>query len=276
MRMRLGLGLGNGQQKSGASASVWTIDPAADGTKYFRIQCATTGQTLTVTGGADIKLVYTGYDSGWVKSVDIPSGETNRDVYFRGNDTGGKLLIPSPQNVTHLHLYYTGSSIAGSINGMALTFLYLNNTHTYITGSIDGMALTYLYLRNTYAVITGTPAQIGTPLSSIRIMGGASYDYPWTSQSFGGAKITWTATTMSIDCVADAPTPEQFNTWLGGTPGINGLADVSKEVTPGTVMLTLKNTPTEAAMTAKGVGPDDEGSGIYRMLELGYTLTLGT
>jgi len=40
-------------------------------------------------------------------------------------------------------------------------------------------------------------------------------------------------------------------------------------------MLTLKNTPTEAAMTAEGVGPTDVGSGMYRMLALGYTLVLG-
>lgn len=252
--------------------SVWTIDPAADGTKRIRLKCATTGQTLTATGGAEIKLTSGGT---WGTSVDIPSGATDRYVYFRGNGTGGKLLIPSPQNVTYLFLHTTGTSITGSINGMALTSLYLDSTGTSITGSIDDMALTSLYLFNTGTAITGTPAQIGTPLSSIRIVGGTTYDYPWTSQSFGGTKITWTATTMSIDCVADAPTPEQFNTWLGGTPGINGLADVSKEVTPGTVTLTLKNTPTEAAMTAEGVGPTNVGSGMYRMLALGYTLMLG-
>jgi hypothetical protein len=252
--------------------SVWTIDPAADGTKYIRLQCADTGQTLTATGGADIKLTSGGT---WGTSVEIPSGASNRDVYFRGNGTGGKLLIPSPQNVTFLYLFNTGTDITGSINGMALTHLYLYATGTSITGSINDMALTYLYLYNTYTSITGTPAQLGYPLSCVRILGGASYDYPWTSQTFGGTKITWTATTMTIDCVADAPTPEQFNTWLGGTPGTNGLADVSNPVTPGTVTLTLKNTPTEAAMNAKGVGPDNEGSGMYRMLALGYTLALG-
>jgi hypothetical protein len=252
--------------------SVWTIDPAADGTKRIRLQCATTGQTLTATGGAEIKLSSGGT---WGASVDIPSGATDRFIYYRGKGVGGKLLIPSPLNVTYLFLGVTGTSITGSINGMALTFLYLDATGTSITGSINGMPLTDLLLSSTGTSITGTPAQIGTPLASIRIVGGTSYDYPWTSQTFGGTKRTWTATSMSIDCVADAPTPEQFNTWLGGTPGINGLADVSKEVTPGTVMLTLKNTPTEAAMTAKGVGPTDVGSGMYRMLALGYTLTLG-
>jgi len=264
--MRLGLGMGSGQQKSGASApSVWTIDPAANGTKYIRIRCATTGQTLTATGGAEIKL----YSGGtWGTSVDIPSGATNRDVYYRGNDTGGKLLIPSPQNVTYLYLNATGSSITGSINGMALTYLFLNATGSSITGSINGMALTYLFLAGTGTSITGTPAQIGTPLSSIRIIGGASYDYPWTSQSFGGAKITWTAASMSIDCVADAPKPAEFNTWL------LGLASVSNPVTPGTVILILKNTPTLEAMTAEGLVSD--GSGYYAMTTtLGYTLTLG-
>ena len=273
--------------------SVWAIDPAADGTKYFRIQCATTGQTLTATGGAEIKLTSGGT---WGTSVDIPSGEANRDVYFRGNGVGGNLLIPSPQNVTYLYATNAATSnlLSGSINGLGLTFLQLVaistltgsitgmaltslnlNSITVVTGSINDMALTYLFLSNTDTSITGTPAQLGTPLASIRIVGGTSYDYPWTSQTFGGSKITWTATTMAIDCVADAPSPEQFNTWLGGTPGINGLADVSKEVTPGTVTLTLKNTPTEAAMTAEGVGPTDEGSGMYRMLTLGYTLMLG-
>ena len=243
--MRFGLGMGSGQQKSGASApSVWTIDPAANGTRYIRIRCATTGQTLTATGGAEIKLTSGGT---WGTSVDIPSGETNRDVYYRGNGTGGKLLIPSPQDVTYLSLYNTGTSITGSINGMALTLLYLYNTGTSITG---------------------TPAQIGTPLWSIRILGGTSYDYPWTSQSFGGAKITWTADSMSIDCIADAPSPEEFNTWL------LGLASVSNPVTPGTVILILKNTPTLEAMTAEGLVRD--GSGYYAMTTtLGYTLTLG-
>lgn len=252
--------------------SVWTIDPAADGTKLIRLQCATTGQTLTATGGAEIRLTS---DGTWGASVDIPSGASNRDVYFRGNGTGGKLLIPSPQDVTYLYYNCIVSAITGSINGMALSYIYLNNTGTNVTGAITGMALTFLYLNNTGTAITGTAAQLGTPLASMRILGGTSYDYPWTSQTFGGDKRTWTATTMAINCVADAPTPEQFNTWLGGTPGINGLADVSNSVTPGTVTLTLKNTPTEAAMTAEGVGPTDVGSGMYRMLALGYTLTLG-
>jgi hypothetical protein len=224
--------------------SVWTINPAADGTKYFRIRCADTGQTLTVTGEADIKLVYTGYDSGWVKSVDIPSGAIDRFIYFRGNGTGGKLLIPSPQNVTLLSLDSTGTSIAGSINGMALTSLTLSATST---------------------AITGTPPQIGTPLSGIRIQSGASYNYPWTSQTFGGTKRTWSVYSMHIDCVAAAPTPAQFDTWL------LGLASVSNA---GTATLTLKNTPTIEELTAAGlVG---SGSGYYAMTTtLGYTLVLG-
>lgn len=262
--MRFGLGMGSGQQKSGASApSVWTIDPAANGTRYIRIRCATTGQTLTATGGAEIKLTSGGT---WGTSVDIPSGETNRDVYYRGNGDGGKLLIPSPQNVTYLYLYNTGTSITGSINGMALTYLYLHNTDTSISGSINGMALTLLYLSGTGTSITGTPAQIGTPLSSIRIVGGTSYDYPWTSQSFGGTKRTWTADSMAIDCVADAPTPAQFNDWL------LGLASVSNA---GTATLTLKNTPTIDELA--DVGLVGEGSGYYAMVTtLGYTLTLGS
>ena len=264
----------SGVATSVITESVWTIDPAADGTKYIRLQCATTGQTLTAIGGAEIKLEAGGT---WGTSVDIPSGAADRDVYFRGNGTGGQLLIPSPQYVTYLRSpSIPAKAITGSINGMALAYIYLNGTKTYIIGSITGMPLTYLYLSDTSTAITGTPAQIGTPLASIRIFGGTSYDYPWTEQEFGGTKQTWTASTMSIDCVADAPEPAEFNTWLGGTPGTNGLADVSKEVTPGTVMLTLKNTPTEAAMAAKGVGPTDVGSGMYRMLALGYTLTLGT
>ncbi len=284
--------------------SVWTIAPAADGTKYVRIRCATTGQTLTAAGGAEIKLTSGGT---WGTSVDIPSGATNRDVYFRGNGVGGKLLIPSPQNVTYLTGTGTGTSIAGSINGMALTGLYLSgtgtsitgsitgmaltylvlsNTGTSITGSINGMALTYLYLdstgtsitgsingmaltnlvlSNTGTSITGTPAQIGTPLNFIRIIYGTSYDYPWTSQTFGGTKRTWTATSMSIDCVAVAPTPAEFNTWL------LGLASVSNA---GTATLTFKNTPTLEALTAAGLVSD--GSGYYAMTTtLGYTLVLG-
>ena len=130
------------------------------------------------------------------------------------------------------------------------------------------MALTYLFLAGTGTSITGTPAQIGTPLSSIRIIGGASYDYPWTLQTFGGTKRTWTADSMSINCVADAPKPAEFNTWL------LGLASVSNPVTPGTVILILKNTPTLEAMTAEGLVSD--GSGYYAMTTtLGYTLTLG-
>jgi len=149
-----------------------------------------------------------------------------------------------------------------------VTYLYIYDTGTSITGSINGMALTYLYLYNTDTSITGTPAQIGTPLASIRIVDGLSYDYPWTLQTFGGAKRTWTATSMAINCVAVAPTPAEFNTWL------LGLASVSNPVTPGTAILTLKNTPTLEAMTAEGLVSD--GSGYYAMTAtLGYTLTLG-
>ena len=283
--MRMGMGLGNGQQKSGASTeSVWTIKPTADGTKYFRIQCATTGQTLTVTGGAEIKLES---DGEWGTSVEIPAGAINRDIYFRGNSVGGTLNIPSPENVTYLylyatgtaitgsingmaltylHLYYTRTAITGSINGMALTYLYLYNTGTAITGSITGMELTYLYLYNTGTAITGVPPAIGKTLSLFRIVGGTSYDYPWTSQTFDSAtKRTWTDTTMSIDCVAAAPTPAQFNTWL------LGLASVSNA---GTATLTLKNTPTVDDLTAAGL--IGAGSGYYAMTTtLGYTLTLG-
>ena len=304
--MRMGMGLGAMQNSGGgATPAVWTIASTADGTNYVRIQCATTGQTLTATGGAEIKLTSGGT---WGTSVDIPSGEVNRDVYFRGNGTGGKLLIPSPQNVTYLYLhnagtsitgsingmaltylylygtgtsitgsitgmeltylylYGTGTSITGSINGMALTYLLLHNAGTSITGSINGMALTYLYLYGTGTAIDGVPPAIGKTLSLFRIVGGTSYDYPWTSQTFDSAtKRTWTATTMSIDCVAAAPTPAQFNTWL------LGLASVSNA---GTATLILKNTPTIAALTAAGlVGA---GSGYYAMTTtLGYTLTLG-
>jgi len=251
--MRMGMGLGAMQNSGGgATPAVWTIASDADGTKYVRIQCATTGQTLTAAGGAEIKL-----ESGgeWGTSAVIPAGNTNRNIYFRGNGTGGTLTFPNPENITYLYLYNTGTSITGSITGMELTYLYLYSTGEYITG---------------------VPPALGKTLQTFRILGGTSYDYPWTEQTWDATtKRTWTATTMSIDCVAAAPTPEQFNTWLGGTTGTNGLADVSNSVTPGTVMLTLKNTPTEAAMTAEGVGPTDVGSGMYRMLALGYTLVLG-
>ena len=61
--------------------SVWTIASTADASRYVRIQCATTGQTLTVTGGAEIKLTSGGT---WGTSVEIPAGAINRDIYFRG------------------------------------------------------------------------------------------------------------------------------------------------------------------------------------------------
>jgi len=304
--MRMGMGLGAMQNSGGgATPAVWTIASTADGTRYVRIQCATTGQTLTVTGGAEIKLTSGGT---WGTSVEIPAGAINRDIYFRGNSVGGTLNIPSPENVTYLYLYNTGTAITGSINGMALTYLYLYNTGTAITGSINGMALTYLhlyytrtaitgsingmaltylylyntgtaitgsitgmeltylYLYNTGTAIDGVPPAIGKTLSLFRIVGGDSYDYPWTSQTFDSAtKRTWTDTTMSIDCVAAAPTPAQFNTWL------LGLASVSNA---GTAMLILKNTPTIAELYTAGlVGA---GSGYYAMTAtLGYTLTLG-
>ena len=262
--MRMGMGLGAMQNSGASTESVWTIKPTADGTKYFRIQCATTGQTLTATGGAEIKLTSGGT---WGTSVDIPSGEVNRDVYFRGNGTGGKLLIPSPQNVTYLYINGTGTSITGSINGMALTYLLLYGTGQYITGSITGMELTYLYLYNTGTSITGVPPAIGKTLQTFRILGGTSYNYPWTSQTWDATtKRTWTATSMSIDCVAAAPTPAQFNTWL------LGLASVSNA---GTATLTLKNTPTVDDLTAAGL--IGAGSGYYAMTTtLGYTLSLGT
>ena len=241
--MRMGMGLGAMQNSGGgATPAVWTIASTADGTNYVRIQCATTGQTLTAAGGAEIKLES---DGEWGTSVVVPSGEVDRNIYFRGNGTGGTLTFPNPENITYLYLYNTGTSITGSITGMELTYLNLYGTGT----SIDGV-----------------PPAIGKTLQSFRILGGDSYDYPWTEQTFELPKRTWTAITMSIDCVADAPTPAQFNTWL------LGLASVSNA---GTATLTLKNTPTVDALTAAGlVGA---GSGYYAMTTtLGYTLTLGT
>ena len=260
--MRMGMGLGAMQNSGASTESVWTIKPTADGTKYFRIQCATTGQTLTVTGGAEIKLTSGGT---WGTSVDIPSGEVNRDVYFRGNGTGGKLLIPSPQNVTYLYLHNAGTSITGSINGMSITYLYISGAGASITGDISGMQLATLNLNGTGASIYGTPAQIGTPLSSLKIYDETTYVYPWASQTFGGIARKWTASTMSIDCNAQAPTVEVFDKWL------KDLASVSL---PGTATLTLKNTPTVDDLTAAGL--IGAGSGYYAMTTtLGYTLTLG-
>ena len=307
--MRMGMGLGAMQNSGGgATPAVWTIASTADGTRYVRIRCATTGQTLTVTGGAEIKL----YSGGtWGTSVEIPAGDTDRYVYFRGNGIGGTLTFPNPENITYLRLYNTGTSITGSINGMALTYLYLYDTGTAITGSITGMKITYLYLSGTdtsikgiitgmplntlflkdagtsitgtitgmnlytlYLEDTGTsidgvPPALGRTLSSFRIVGGSTYDYPWTEQTFDpAAKRTWTAATMAIDCVAEAPTPAQFNTWL------LGLASVSNA---GTATLILKNTPTIAELNAAGYGETDTDSGYYAMTTtLGYTLTLGT
>jgi len=278
------MGLGAMQNSGGgATPAVWTIASDADGTQHVRIRCADTGQTLTVTGGAEIKL---GSGGEWGTSVEIPAGDTDRYVYFRGNGIGGTLTFPNPENITYLYLFNTGTAITGSINGMALTYLHLYYTRTAITGSITGMELTYLYLCKTGTAITGTitgmeltylylygtgtsitgvPPAIGKTLSSIRILSGDSYDYPWTEQTFAPPARTWTDTTMSIDCVAAAPTPAQFNTWL------LGLASVSNA---GTATLTLKKTPTVADLTAAGL--IGAGSGYYAMTTtLGYTLTLG-
>jgi hypothetical protein len=306
--MRMGMGLGAMQNSGGgATPAVWTIASTADGTNYVRIQCATTGQTLTAAGGAEIKLES---DGEWGTSAVIPAGDTDRNIYYRGNGTGGTLTFPNPENITYLylyntdtsitgsitgmpltrlHLYKTGTSITGSITGMELTYLYLYNTGTaitgnitgmpltylylygtgeYITGSITGMELTYLYLYKTGTSIDGVPPAIGKTLSTFRILGGDSYDYPWTEQTFALPARTWIATTMSIDCVAAAPTPAQFNTWL------LGLASVSN---PGTADLTLKNTPTIDELNAAGYGETDTDSGYYAMVTtLGYNLILGT
>jgi hypothetical protein len=283
--MRMGMGLGAMQNSGGgATPAVWTIASTADGTKYVRIRCATTGQTLTVTGGAEIKLTSGGT---WGTSVEIPAGDTDRYVYFRGNGIGGTLTFPNPENITYLRLYDTGTSITGSINGMALTSLYLYDTGTAITGSINGMSLTYLYisgagasitgsiggmqlgtllLNGTGASIYGTPARIGAPLSTLKIYDETTYVYPWASQTFGGTARKWTAATMSIDCNAQAPTVEVFDEWL------KGLASVSL---PGTATLVLRNTPTANDLAAGGKGQYDVGSGLYQMIALGYTMSLG-
>lgn len=246
--MRMGMGLGAMQVMASASeppASVWTIDAAADGTKYVVMQCADTGQILTATGGAEIML---GSDGEWGTSVEIPAGAVNRGIYFRGNGVGGSLIFPAPDNVTLLYVGGTGTTITGSINGMALTYFRLNGTST---------------------AITGVPPAIGKTLSSLRIDGGLSYDYPWTEQTFdSAAKRTWTATTMLINCLAAAPTPAQFNTWLLGLASVSNAGDAT---------LTLRNTPTVNALNAEGCGETDTDSGYYAMVTtLGYTLSLGT
>lgn len=328
--MRMGMGLGAMQVMASASeppASVWTISAAADGLTYFTIQCATTGQTLTAAGGAEIKL---SIDGEWGTSVEIPAGETDRDVYFRGNGIGGTLTFPSSELVTYLDIFSPGTSITGSINGMALktlsltqsstyitgditgmpltsiylysncqgitgsvegmelTYLYLRATNTALTGDISGMPLTTLYLRDTVGPITGdisgmtlttlylrgtlervygVVAQLGTPLSSMNILGGTTFNYDWTLQDFGGTKHTWTATTMSIDCRSTVGAVE-FNTWL------KGLASVSN---PGDATLTLRNTPTVDDLNDAGCGETNETSGYYAMVTtLGYNLSLGT
>jgi len=348
--MRMGMGLGAMQNSGGgATPAVWTIASDADGTKYVRIQCATTGQTLTAAGGAEIKL-----ESGgeWGTSAVIPAGNTNRNIYFRGNGTGGTLTFPNPENITYLYLYNTGTSITGSITGMPLTYLYLFDTGTSITGTITGMELTYLYLYKTGTSITGSvtgmeitylylfntgtsitgsitemeltylylsgtgtsitgtitgmeltylylngtdtsitgtitgmnlntlylkdtgtsidgvPPALGKTLYSLRIIGGTSYDYPWTSQTWDATtKRTWTATTMSIDCLSTVGVVD-FNTWL------KRLASVSN---PGDATLTFRNTPTVDDLNAAGCGETDTDSGYYAMVTtLGYNLSLGT
>jgi hypothetical protein len=283
--MRMGMGLGAMQNSGGgATPAVWTIASTADGTKYVRIRCATTGQTLTVTGGAEIKLTSGGT---WGTSVEIPAGDTDRYVYFRGNGIGGTLTFPNPENITYLRLYDTGTAITGSINGMSLTYLYisgagasitgsiggmqlgtllLNGTGASITGDISGMQLTTLNLNGTGASIYGTPARIGAPLSTLKIYDETTYVYPWASQTFGGTARKWTAATMSIDCNAQAPTVEVFDEWL------KGLASVSL---PGTATLVLRNTPTANDLAAGGKGQYDVGSGLYQMIALGYTMSLG-
>jgi putative effector of murein hydrolase LrgA (UPF0299 family) len=203
------------------------------------------------------------YDTGTAITGSITGMElTYLYLYNTGTAITGSI---TGMELTYLYLYNTGTAITGTITGMALTYLYLYETRKYITGSITGMKLTFLYLYKTGTSITGVPPAIGKTLSSIRILNGDSYDYPWTEQTFDLPKRTWTATTMSIDCVAAAPTPAQFNTWL------LGLASVSNA---GTATLTLKNTPTVDDLTAAGL--IGAGSGYYAMTTtLGYTLTLG-
>jgi len=168
-------------------------------------------------------------------------------------------------SITYLYISGAGASITGSIGGMQLETLLLNGTGASITGDISGMQLATLNLNGTGASIYGTPAQIGTPLSSLKIYDETTYVYPWASQTFGGIARKWTAATMSIDCNAQAPTVEVFDKWL------KDLASVSL---PGTATLTLKNTPTVDDLTAAGL--IGAGSGYYAMTTtLGYTLTLG-
>ena len=265
------------------TASVYTIAAAADGTGYLRIR-TNANMTLTVAGGAEVKL---GSGGTWGTTVGVVSGSSNKDIYFRGNDTGGLLTIPSAVNVTYLYLLGTGDSITGSINGMSITYLYisgagasitgsiggmqlgtllLNGTGASITGDISGMPLATLNLNGTGASIYGTPARIGAQLSSLKIYDETTYVYPWASQTFGGAARKWTASTMSIDCNAQAPTVEVFDEWL------KGLASVSL---PGTATLVLRNTPTANDLAAGGKGQYDVGSGLYQMIALGYTMSLG-
>ena len=100
--MRMGMGLGNGQQKSGGGATpaVWTIASTADGTNYVRIQCATTGQTLTAAGGAEIKLES---DGEWGTSVVVPSGEVEQAEYATMDTT---LVSPSGNAAVDLAVGY--------------------------------------------------------------------------------------------------------------------------------------------------------------------------
>ncbi len=279
--MRMGMGLGAPMQVSGSAATpaIFTINNANN--QYMRIRVNTT-TTLAVTGTVTIG---TSTDPIGTSLEIIASDENYTTVYVKGT---GTIVCEDASYITYLHLYNTGTSITGSITGMELTYLYLfgtgksitgsitgmeltylylYNTGTSITGSITGMELTYIYLYKTGTSITGVPPAIGKTLSSIRILGGDSYDYPWTEQTFAPPKRTWTAITMSIDCLSTVGVVE-FNTWL------LGLASVSN---PGTAELTLKNTPTIDELNDAGYGETDTDSGYYAMVTtLGYNLILGT
>lgn len=267
----MGMGMGSTRKSGGGvQPRVWTISADADGSKYIGLKSAGGEQTLVASGGAEIMAE----GGSWGTSVVLTS---YTKIYFRGNGTGGTLTIPRPDYISYLHAYNTSDSISGDITGMALTYLHLAYTGSSITGSsitgdITGMALTYLYLiiysyvvQGSREVITGTPAQIGSPLSTLRIAG--SYAYPWALQQFGGTKQTWTSNTIVISINSNSsinPTPQVFNQWL------LGLASVSN---PGTATLSLKTVPSYDDLAAAGlVG---EGSGYYAMTTtLGYTLAL--
>jgi hypothetical protein len=170
--------------------------------------------------------------------------------------------------ITYLYLSGTDTSIEGIITGMPLNTLFLKDTGTSITGTITGMNLNTLYLKDTGTSIDGVPPALGKTLYSLRIIGGTTYDYPWTEQTFDSAtKRTWTASSMEIDCLSTVGAVE-FNTWL------KRLASVSN---PGDATLTFRNTPTVDDLNAAGCGETDETSGYYAMVTtLGYNLSLGT